>query len=336
MQVDRLLLTVLVTTVALAVAAATAAADTAFEADTHELAADGGRLVWSVGGGLMTGFGADAAKVPVGGGVFSGFDIGTDARGRELLVFTRCPTDLCELFSYRFADGRTRRLPFSRPDCGESVPRIHAGTIAFVRGSSRPRRGRRGCTGGLYVVRPGEPPRRILREQPWELDLGARRVAVMRRQQLQPRNGKTTFISTLHTLPLDGRGARRSIARARGSVEGTGFDGDVVRLRSRGMLLGRPILGGGFVYWQRETTVPPRAKRDDILRRGVNGGARTEALDREGRLYARQRRRRADGLIDYAVDGDSLFYSFFPAEGFTSLARLTGEPSFDRSVRPSR
>ena len=293
-----------------------AAADTSFPAAAGSLDARGGQLVWSPGprasaGPMMAGFGSAATPLPLPGGAFGGVDLGTDARGRAVLVYSACPTkgiSCRDLYLYSFANRSTRRLSsLSRPDCAEDGPVISRGTILFARG-----RCGRGFSAGLYLKRPGRPVRRLTEVPPlhWDplqhrgvgsYDIAGRTLAIVevRVGHELPIGSTWPVVTEVRTLRL-GQRHSRLLARAR-KLESP---------RSTGTSLGQVSLDGGFVYWTRSIFGSCDADgpcREDILRRRVDGSEPATILERAGRLYAQSER---DTLGTYAVTGGQLYYTF--------------------------
>ena len=294
----------------------TAAADSSFPAAVGDLAAGGNVLVWSPGpfaapGPLMTGFGSASAPLPVSSFELGGMDVGTDARGDSVLVYSACRgahKPCRDLYLYNFASRSNRKLTsLSMPDCAEGSPQISGGVIVFARS-----RCGRGFRAGLYLKRPGKPVRRLTELPPltWEplqhrgvssFDLAGRTLAfIVRRVGDELPIGSTwRVITQVRTLRLGQRHSRR-LASAR-KLESPG---------SIGISLGQVRLDGGFVYWTRDvfnscnTDTPGR---QDILRRPLDGSERRTVLERAGRLYAQPQ---CDALGTYAVSGGQLYYTF--------------------------
>jgi hypothetical protein len=291
-----------------------AAADTSFQAAAGELAAHGDVLVWSPGplapsGPLMAGFGQAATPLAVSSARVGGIDVGTDARGRTVLVYSACRHELIpcrDLYVYSFASHHNRRLSsLSRPNCAEGSPQISDGVIVFARS-------RCGFRGGLYVKRPGEPVRQLrglpgLQQEVLQhralssFDLAGRTLAFVERRVSDelPVGSTWRVVTEVRTLRL-GQRHTRLLARARKLESPT----------STGTSLGQVRLDGGFAYWTRDTfgsCNPDLPDRQDILRRPVDGSEPAAVLDRAGRLYAQPE---CDALDTYAVTGGQLYYSF--------------------------
>jgi hypothetical protein len=289
-----------------------AAADTSFEAAVGDIAAHADVLVWSHGpfaapGSLMTGFGSAAAPLPVPGFHLGDMDVGTDARGGTVLVYSACrgARNPCrDLYLYDFASGSNRKLGLSRPDCAEGSPQISRGVIAFARSRCGPP--------GLYLKRPGNPVRRMTElprptQDPLQhrgitsFDLDGRTLAfVLRRVGDELPIGSTwRVITQVRALRLGQRHSRR-LASAR-KLESPG---------SMGISVGQVELDGGFAYWTRDvfnSCDPDAAGRRDIMRRPINASQRSTVLERDGRLYAQPG---CDALGTYAVADGQLYYTF--------------------------
>jgi hypothetical protein len=293
-----------------------AVADTSFPAAVDGLAASGDVLVWSPGpmappGPLMTGFGSAATPLPGPTTGLGGIDVGTDASGRTVLVYSACSALAIrcrDLYLYSFASGATQRLAsLSRHNCAEDSPEISRGTIVFVRSRCKPRSGAR-----LYIKRPGRPLRRLRQlpsptEDPLQhrgvtsIDIAGRTLAFVERRvgQELPIGSTWPVVTQVRTLRL-GQRHSRLLARAH-KLESPG---------STGTSLGQVSLDGGFVYWTRDVfgscgTEGP--DRQDILRRPVDGSEPAGVLERTERLYAQPE---CDALGTYTVTGGQLYYSF--------------------------
>jgi hypothetical protein len=286
-----------------------AAADTSYPAAAGDLAAHADVLVWSPGplapsGPLMAGFGPDSAPLSVVSARLGGMDVGTDARGRTVLVYAASR----DLYLYRFESNTSRRLSsLSRPDCAEARPQISHGVIVFARSGCR-----RGSRASLYLKRPREPVRRLTQVPPptqevlqrrgiASFDLAGHTLAFVERRvgHELPIGSTWRVITHVRTLRLGQRHSRR-LASAR-------------KLESRtsvGVSLGQVQLDGGFAYWSRDffnscdTDLP---SRQDILRRPIDGSQRRTVLERTGRLYAQSP---CDLLGTFAVTDGQLYYTF--------------------------
>jgi hypothetical protein len=290
--------------------------DTSFQVAVGDLAAGGDVLVWSPGpfappGPLMAGFASASAPLPVSSFRLSGMDVGTDARGRTVLVYSACrgASNPCrDVYLYDFASGSERRLSsVSRRDCAEGSPQISRGVIVFTRSHCG-----RGFRAGLYLKRPGKRVRRLTELPPptqevlqhrgiASFDLDGRTLAlVLRRVGDELPIGSTwRVITQVRVLRLGQRQSRR-LASAR-KLESPA---------SIGISLGQVRLDEGFAYWTRDafnSCSPDTPGRQDIMRRPIDGSRRTAVLERESRLYAQPE---CDTLGTYAVTGGRLYYTF--------------------------
>jgi hypothetical protein len=290
-----------------------AAADTSFQAAAGDLAAHGDVLVWSPGplapsGPLMAGFGLAARALPVSSARLGGTDVGTDALGRTVLVYSACrtgPVPCQDLYLYSVASRSSRRLSsLSRPDCAEGSPQISRGAIVFARS--------RCDDSGLYLKRPGKPLRRLTALPHPEhdvlqhralgsFDLAGRTLAFVERRVSDelPVGSTWRVVTEVRTLRL-GQRHSRLVARARKLESQT----------SSGTSLGQVGLDDGFVYWTRDvfgSCDPDLPGRQDILRRPIDGSEPAAVLERAGRLYAQPE---CDALGTFAVTGGRLYYTF--------------------------
>jgi hypothetical protein len=298
------------------VSSSVAAADTSFPAAAGDLSARGNILVWSPGplappGPLMVGFGPAATPLPGPSAGLRDIDVGTDERGRTVLVYSACQTQRIrcrDLYLHSFASGSTRRLAsLSRADCAEESPEISRGVMVFVRSRCKPRSG-----AGLYLKRPGRPLRRLTElPSPTEevlqhrgvtsFDLAGRTIAFTERRvgNELPVGSTWSVVTEVRALRL-GQRHSRLLARAHKLESRT----------STGTSLGQVSLDGGFVYWTRNvfgSCDPDLPDRQDILRRQVDGSEPAGVLERVKRLYAQ---RECDALGAYGVTGGQLYYSF--------------------------
>ena len=295
-----------------------AAADTSFPAAAGDMTARGNLLVWTPWTGpgrLMSGFGDAAAPLPIPRARFGSVDLGTDARGRTVLVYRSCQTARprhCAVYLYDFASQRHRRLAaLDRSGCRVGDVRISRGTVAFARDCG----GR--ALDGLYLKRPGEPVRRM-RGVPAvrSFDLDGNTVAFI---HSQPRDGPeeaTWWLTTEVRVLQLGQRRSRLLARERQLVSPapTGAYVQDVRLDSR------------FAYWERQ--VFTEDFRQEILRRPIDASAPEAQLERAGRLYVEPTA--GDRLGSYAVSGDRMYYSrpayVTGSEAF--IAQVAGTPVF--------
>ena len=269
---------------------------------------------WTGPGRLMSGFGDAAAPLPIPRAYFGSVDLGTDARGRTVLVYRSCQAPRprhCAVYLYDFASQRHRRLAaLDRSGCRVGDVRISRGTVAFARDCG----GR--ALDGLYLKRPGKPVRRM-RGVPAvrSFDLDGNTVAFIHSQQ---RDGpeESTWWLTIEVRVLQlGQRRSRLLARERQLVAPapSGAYVEDVRLDSR------------FAYWERQ--VFTEDFRQEILRRPINGSAPPTQLERAGRLYVDTY---ADRLGSYAVSGNRMYYSrpayVTGSEAF--IAQVAGTPVF--------
>jgi hypothetical protein len=295
-----------------------AAADTSFPAAAGDMTARGNLLVWTPWTGpgrLMSGFGDAAAPLPIPRARFGSVDLGTDARGRTVLVYRSCQAARprhCAVYLYDFASQRHRRLAaLDRSGCRVGDVRISRGTVAFARDCG----GR--ALDGLYLKRPGKPVRRM-RGVPAvrSFDLDGNTVAFIHSQQRDGPEESTWWLTTEVRVLQLGQRRSRLLARERQLVSPapSGAYVEDVRLDSR------------FAYWERQ--VFTEDLRQEILRRPINGSAPATQLERTGRLYVEPTG--GDRLGSYAVSGDRLYYSrpayVTGSEAF--IAQVAGTPVF--------
>ena len=295
-----------------------AAADTSFPAAAGHMTARGDLLVWTPWTGpgrLMSGFGDAAAPLPIPRARFGSVDLGTDARGRTVLVYRSCQAARprhCAVYLYDFASQRHRRLAaLDRSGCRVGDVRISRGTVAFARDCG----GR--ALDGLYLKRPGKPVRRM-RGVPAVLsfDLDGNTVAFIHSQQRDGPEEATWWLTTEVRVLQLGQRRSRLLARERQLVSPapSGAYVEDVRLDSR------------FAYWERQ--VFTEDFRQEILRRPIDASAPEAQLERAGRLYVEPTA--GDRLGSYAVSGDRLYYSrpayVTGSEAF--IAQVAGTPVF--------
>lgn len=183
-------------------------------------------------------------------------DLGTDRRGRTVLVFSRCGDLLrrstCKLYEYDFRRAKTLRVHgVSRRGCEEAGPSISRGTLVFVRRGSRRR-----CKPGIYAKRPGRHGRRIALRRAGSTDFQAGRIAFT-----SGRRGKPT-VEVMRV-----RGKARAITRFR-----TARTGDALL---------DPTLRGGRVYWVERKALsadPEQGPDFRLRRRGVSGRGATRSV----------------------------------------------------------
>jgi hypothetical protein len=304
-----------------------AAADTSFPAAAGHMTARGDLLVWTPWTGpgpLMSGFGAAASPLPIPRARFASVDLGTDVRGRAVLVYSACQIRRprhCDLGLYDFASRRHRRLSgLSRPGCSERGARVSRGAIVFARD----------CTGaagrhldGIYLDRPGRPVRRV-RGLPRTLesfDLAGNTFAfVDRRVSDGPEESTFRVTTEVRVLEL---GQRRSRLLAREhKLEAPVPSGTAIQ---------RVRLDSGFAYWERQEYSkgypPVDPFRQQIVRRPIDASAPEAQLQRTGRLYVEPT---GDELGSYAVSGDRLYYSrpAYVTGSQAFIAQVAGTPVF--------
>ena len=295
-----------------------AAADTSFPAAAGDMTARGNLLVWTPWTGpgrLMSGFGDAAAPLPIPRARFGSVDLGTDARGRTVLVYRSCQAARprhCAVYLYDFASQRHRRLAaLDRSGCRVGDVRISRGTVAFARDCG----GR--ALDGLYLKRPGKPVRRM-RGVPAvrSFDLDGNTVAFIHSQQRDGPEEATWWLTTEVRVLQLGQRRSRLLARERQLVSPapSGAYVEDVRLDSR------------FAYWERQ--VFTEDFRQEILRRPIDASAPEAQLERAGRLYVEPTA--GDRLGSYAVSGDRMYYSrpayVTGSEAF--IAQVAGTPVF--------
>jgi hypothetical protein len=303
-----------------------AAADTSFPAAAGDMTARGNLLVWTPWTGpgrLMSGFGDAAAPLPIPRARFGSVDLGTDARGRTVLVYRSCQAPRprhCAVYLYDFASQRHRRLAaLDRSGCRVGDVRISRGTVAFARD----------CGGhaldGLYLKRPRKPVRRLRGAprlevlQPLGLprlgsfDLAGGTLAfIEHRVSNGPEEATWRVTTELRVLRL-GRRRSRLLVRER----------QLVAPADSGAIVEDVRLDSGFAYWERQ--VFTEDFRQAILRRPINGSAPATQLERAGRLYIGDH---ADELGSYAVSGDRMYYSRLVTGSAAFIAQVAGTPVF--------
>ena len=312
-----------------------AAADTSFPAAAGHMTARGDLLVWTPRTGpgrLMSGFGAAASPLPIPRARFASLDLGTDVRGRAVLVYSACQIRRprhCDLGLYDFASRRHRRLSgLSQPGCSERGARVSRGAIAFARDCRGPA-GRH--LDGIYLHRPGRSVRRV-RGLPRTLqsllprtlesfDLAGNTFAFVERRMSDGPEESTFRVTTeVRVLEL-GRRRSRLLVREH-KLEAPVPSGTYVQ---------GVHLDSGFAYWERQdysTGYPPVDPfRQDIVRRPIDASAPEAQLERTGRLYVEPTG--DDQLGSYAVSGDRLYYSRPAVAGSEAvIAQVAGTPVF--------
>jgi hypothetical protein len=295
-----------------------AAADTSFPAAAGDMTARGNLLVWTPWTGpgrLMSGFGDAAAPLPIPRARFGSVDLGTDARGRTVLVYRSCQAARprhCAVYLYDFASQRHRRLAaLDRSGCRVGDVRISRGTVAFARDCG----GR--ALDGLYLKRPGKPVRRM-RGVPAvrSFDLDGNTVAFIHSQQRDGPEEATWWLTTEVRVLQLGQRRSRLLARER----------QLVSPAPSGVYVEDVRLDSGFAYWERQ--VFSEHYRNEIRRRPIDGSVPATQLERAGRLYVEPTG--GDRLGSYAVSGDRMYYSrpayVTGSEAF--IAQVAGTPVF--------
>jgi hypothetical protein len=158
-------------------------------------------------------------------------DVGTSARGHQVIVYTRCAGlsgQGCDVWQYDGRDRRERKVPgASSARCSEFAPSVWIGTVAFAR------TGPAGCN-GLYVARRGRATK-LDDRVPAETDLRAHRVAYL---HIPPNDNTRTFLRV--------RGARGGKSRV--VVTGFSAEGESYRVSN-------PVLESRHVYWLQQDQV---------------------------------------------------------------------------------
>jgi hypothetical protein len=295
--------TILIASVGLMALASAASADVKDDSAQY-IGAGAGHFVSVRTGGdvLRDGMGA-GRRVLVQAPFIFGADVGTDRHGHPVVVYSRCPTrderTSCRLYTYSYATGRSERLPgVSAPGCSETRPRVDRGDVLFER--EAPDRPGARCGRGVFLRRPGLPPRRVS-TRIFDYDVSGGSIAYV-------------FSKTL-TSDGEGGGTGREELRVRriGHSRSTLLTSALGAFgrTSSGDFLNSVHLDRGFAYWQRdrygELGIGP--DRQDILRRRITGGAR-QTLGRAGRLWVGAANEVYDALNGFAVDGSHLFYLF--------------------------
>ena len=203
-----------------------------------------GHTLWSAWDGKayrLTDYSAGAARtLPVAASAVPfEADVGSDAQGEPIAVYARCrraplsPWALdgrrgCDLYAYRFASGRERRIARANSGADEYFPAVWRGRIAFTRTYRGGRRalywrklGRGGASHRLRGGPTGEPA------VPEDLDMRFGTVAFVWRYE---------FGAELRIATTAGKGRR--LVRIPGSGAAAND------LTAQG-----PSIGGGSVYW---------------------------------------------------------------------------------------
>ncbi len=279
-----------------------------------QIATEGGRFVFvgSKEGGpteLFEGFGEDAVALGFrdAGNNSSIIDvhIGTDARRKPVLVFTYCAgSGSCDLFRYDFGTRRRSRLGISRRRCDELGGRMERGVLYFARRGS----GRR-CANGVFALRRGRPPRRLLATEPESWDVSRGVIAFERTGEL-------------HEVRVKRIGSRRSLRVASGA-----FSEDRKNERFAGVYFEDVSLDEGFVYWvhhDRGEHGYDEEESFDLDRAPAAGGA-TQRLSGERRSFSN-----LAGQANVAIDGGDIYYYSQPPGADGAIFKVgPGAPVFE-------
>ena len=275
-----------------------AAADTSFPAAAGDMTARGNLLVWTPWTGpgrLMSGFGDAAAPLPIPRARFGSVDLGTDARGRTVLVYRSCqgrPSAPLRRLPLRLREPTpsSPRRALDRRGCRVGDVRISRGTVAFARDCGGGRRPRRPLPQAPGETRP--PHARCARPfcrststaTPWRSSTAQQRDG--------PEEATWWLTTEVRVLQL-GQRRSRLLARERQLVSPapSGAYVEDVRLDSR------------FAYWERQVFTeggdfpagdPPapdqRERARDAARAGRPVLRRTDRRRRPARKLRRQRR----------------------------------------------
>lgn len=277
----------------------TANADTQISDDrtARQLTAFNGRLMWvrDVPAGNQRLVEADSggpSDLDVASAAsFDGLDLGTDSRGRMIAVYSRCPRSRgafrsCDIFRYAFATRREQRMrTVSSARCDEVLPSVSRGRVVFVRRARRT--GNRGrCREGVFLHRPGQPPRRLSRRVPLSVDHAGGLVVAAFVEFLPRSQSGGTLVPKNRTV---------EVRRTRGRWRRLAFEGGPFKG------LDNTVIDSGFAYWtvtspQIGSPGQPAPDTIRIQRRRLAGGAR----------QAGNRQVQADSL---AVDRGVVFYA---------------------------
>jgi hypothetical protein len=241
------------------------------------LSAFGQGLVWSHTAQdgrsrlVLRGFGAPAElSVAPATGQFDP-DLGQDASGRAVVVYTRCAGlsgRNCDVYSYDLARGRETTVKgASNSRCSEFAPSIWEGTVAFARS------GGRGCN-GLFIKGLRGAPLRLDRRIPADTDIRQGKVAY-----LYAPDSRHTYIRLFSVRE----------GRSRILVAGLRRAGERTRVSS-------PVMASSYVYFLFH----------DIRRRDFTVG-RSRGRFNSSLQFAD---RSLPGAVDsIAVDGRTLYYT---------------------------
>jgi hypothetical protein len=241
-------------------AAADAASERRLTAEptAGEVAAYGGKVVWSrrvdVGFDLeyrlveTTPAGPRDLPVAQSREPFQ-LDIGPGADGAPVAVYVRCAEGTyCDIYRYDFARRQESRVAgVSGPRCSATEPAIWRGRIVFIRQNFFTA----GCVSGLYLREPTGKVTRLLREPPdfkaavYQPDLRGGWVTYAA-------SGDYSTISQIHVMRLRDRDSRR-VTQATGEIALYPLPGPVPpdRPLGTGFSVSAPRLLGRFVYWVR-------------------------------------------------------------------------------------
>lgn len=306
---------------------------------SHELAADGGRLVY-VGSRegapkrLFEGFGPGArplgALVAAENAAITDLSLGTDARGRPVAAFAYCRGgEACQLHRYDFATGRDRLMLASRKGCDLSGPRMQRGVLYFRRPGRRPRRGRAGCRSGIFQKHPGRRARRLTMGAYYDFDVAGGLLAFVRQRVLRrgnPSDGvPSSSVDEVRLLRFGHRRSRRVAAGRNSSNPRYEAYG--------GVFLDEVALDGGRVYWKRRDEGSLRGDEltVDLVRASIHRPAVKTTLSGEGRQPPPSGVGGAFPAESYAVDGDDIYYYSVPYVTRGAITHVTpAPPRFER------
>jgi hypothetical protein len=182
-------------------------------------------------------------------------DVGTNARGHRVIVYTRCAGlsgRNCDVYQYDVADRRESKVPgASTAACSEFAPSVWIGAVAF--GSSGP-----GRCNGLYIVR-RNTRLRLDERVPAETDLRAHRVAYL---HIPPNDNTRSFLRV--------RGARGGKSRV--VVTGFAAEGESYRVLN-------PVLESRYIYWLQQDQI-----RNEFFAGRANA-IRSSVLEFTSRLF---------------------------------------------------
>jgi hypothetical protein len=158
-------------------------------------------------------------------------DTGTNRRGRQVIVYTRCAGlsgQGCDVWQYDDGKRRERKVPGASSErCSEFAPSVWIGTIAFARSGP-------GDCPGLFVVRRGHL-RRLEGRVPSQTDIRGSMVAYLYTPAGDPAR------TSVRVRSIFGDSSRRV-------VSGLTAEHESYRVTS-------PVLDGRHVYWLQEDRV---------------------------------------------------------------------------------